>query len=105
MYRLYSMFPRQNIRIIVITLLSLTSEADSQYNHLNTRREAEQEPDVLLEHAPFRQDQSHGQNNLVQSIKVGQVLPVQVVPHVEGVVYGEPGPADLRHEAHTAVTL
>ena len=88
---------------------------------------------MLLEDPWAWQHQPSRQNHLVETIKVGQVLPgrgegrggegrggrmketsppeasasspILIVPHVDSAVDGEPGPPHLREEAHGTVAL
>ena len=60
---------------------------------------------MLLEDAWFWHDQPHADHHLIQPIKVSQVLAIHIVPHVQGVVDGQPCTADLGHQTHPTVTL
>ena len=60
---------------------------------------------MVLKDSQLGLHQSHTDHHLIESIKVGQVLPIHITPHVDGVVNGEPCPANLRHDSHLTVAL
>lgn len=82
-----------------------TCEADPQNGHLHCCGEAQEVSDVVLEYPHLGHHQAHTDDDLIEPIKVSQVSSVLIAPQIDGVVYREPGPAYLRQESHTAVTL
>ena len=59
---------------------------------------------MALEHSRPGRHQSGSQDDLTEAIKICQVLPILVVPHVDGAVNGQPRSLDLGHETHGTVT-
>ena len=83
----------------------LTCEADAQYGDLHSRGETQEELDVFLEDVRFGEHKAYTDNDFIETIKIGQILPIHITPHVEGVVNSQPSTAYLRHEAHPTITL